>query len=266
MNKDINIGDCQLMFGDCLERMKEIPDGSVNCAITSPPYNVNLGNNKFKKEGYNSSDDNLPYKEYLTWIKNITDLSYSKLADDGRICINIGDGKNGSIPTHSDFIQILKDKGFNMLTTLIWNKNNTSNRTAWGSYMSASCPSFPRCFEYILVACKQKRLSHKGNSTISKEEFIEFSNGMWNVKPEPNQKEIGHPAIYPIEIPYRLIQMLTYENDIVLDMFMGSGSTGIACINTNRKFIGIELDEKYYDISCKRIEEAINDKKQQLFK
>lgn len=245
--------------------MKDIPDGSVNCIITSPPYNVNLGKNKFKKNGYNSYNDNLPHNEYLKWIDKIIKLSYLKLSDDGRICINIGDGKNGKITTHSDFIQILKNNGFYIISTIVWNKKATNNRTAWGSFMNPSCPSFPTMFEYIIIAGKSTRLEHKGKSTVSKKEFIEYSNSIWTFKPEYHQKEIGHPAVFPIELPYRCIQMLTYENDIILDMFMGSGTTGIAAINTNRRFIGIELDDNYFEIAKKRIDEAIRDKQQNLF-
>lgn len=79
-------------------------------------------------------------------------------------------------------------------------------------------------------------------------------------------KKVGHPAAFPLQLPERCIKLFTYEGDVVLDPFMGSGTTGVACINNNRKFIGIELDEKYYDISCKRIKDAIRDKKQSLFK
>lgn len=257
--------DIKLIQGDCLEKMKDIPDGSVNCIITSPPYNVNLGNNKFKKKGYNSYNDNLSHSEYLTWIETAIKLAYSKLAHDGRICINIGDGKNGKVTTHSDFIQILKNNGFHIISTIIWNKKATNNRTAWGSFMSPSCPSFPTMFEYIIIAGKTDKLIHKGTPTITKEEFIEYSNSMWTFAPEYHQKEIGHPAVFPIELPYRCIQMLTYENDIVLDIFMGSGTTGLACINTNRRFIGIEKDDNYFEIAQKRIGEAIKQKQQTLF-
>ena len=257
MDKDLKLDDCQLMFGDCLEKMKELPDESVHCVITSPPYNVGLN--------YNYYDDNKEHQLYLDFMKKVFIQSYRVLSKDGRMIVNIGDGKNGSIPTHSDFIQICKKIGFQVLTTIIWNKNTTSNRTAWGSFMRASSPSFPRCFEYILVFRKSHKLLRKGVSTISKEEFIQFSNGYWNMNTE-KLKKVGHPAAFPLQLPERCIKLFTYEGDVVLDPFMGSGTTGVACINTNRKFIGIELDKNYYDISCKRIKEAINEKKQQIFK
>ena len=229
---------------DCFDGMKHIPDGTINLTVTSPPYNVGLS--------YNEYDDNKAYSDYLSWIKDIFNENYRVLTTDGRMCINIGDGKNGSIPTHSDFIQICKSIGFYVMSIIIWNKNTTSNRTAWGSFMSPSCPSFPRCFEYVLIFSKSKKLTHKGDTTISKENFIKWTNGMWTFAPEI--KELWHPAAYPLELPKRCIELLTYKDDVVLDPFMGSGTTAIACIKEHRHFIGFELSKEYYDKACKRID------------
>lgn len=251
MNTNIN-----LIHGDCLKIMNELPNSSVHCVITSPPYNVDLGNNKYKKDGYPTHNDNMPYDDYLNWMKEVFTQCYRVLSNDGRICVNIGDGKNGKIPTHSDFIQIMKSIGFMPMTTIIWNKNNTSNRCAWGSYLSAKAPSFPRPFEYILVFQKSNGLQRVGESTITKDEWKEYSNGLWSFAPEMKQKKIGHPAMFPVELPTRLIKMLTYKYNVILDPFMGSGSTMVACVNTNRKGIGIELDDNYYNIACKRVKEA----------
>ena len=230
---------------DCLEGMKKIPDSFVNCIITSPPYNVGLEYNEYK--------DNKPYEDYLDWIRKIFIESYRVLTEDGRMCINIGDGKNGSIPTHSDFIQIAKEIGFHVLTIIIWNKNTTSNRTAWGSFMSPSSPSFPRCFEYILVFRKTEKLTHTGKTTIEKKEFIDWSNGMWSFNTE-KLKKIGHPAAFPIELPRRCIRLFTYEGDVVLDPFIGSGTTAVAALCENRKYIGFEMSEEYYKMAVERID------------
>lgn len=228
----------------CLQGMKRIPYGSVNSIITSPPYNVGLN--------YNGFDDNKEYNDYLMWIKEIFNHCYRILSPDGRMCINIGDGKNGAIPTHSDFIQICKSIGFLVLTTIIWNKNTTSKRTAWGSFMSATAPSFPRNFEFILVFTKSKKLQTKGESTISKNDFIKWSNGMWTIKPEI-QSKAGHPAAFPVELPTRLIRMLTFKNDIILDPFIGSGTTAIAAMRERRRYIGFELCEEYFKLASRRI-------------
>lgn len=241
---------------DCLEGMKNIPDGLVNCIITSPPYNVGLDYDEYK--------DNKPYDDYLSWIKDIFTESYRVLTEDGRMCVNIGDVKNGSIPTHSDFIQIAKEIGFHVLTIIIWNKNTTSNRTAWGSFMSPSCPSFPRCFEYILVFCKSHKLMHSGTSDIEKNEFINWSNGMWSFGCE-NLKKIGHPAAFPIELPKRCIKLFTYVGDVILDPFMGSGTTLVSAVQEHRKFIGFEISEEYFKIAERRIYEMKGEVENQLF-
>ena len=230
---------------DCLEGMKLIPDGTINLTVTSPPYNVGLF--------YNEYNDNKEYSDYLAWMKDVFSENYRVLATDGRMCINIGDGKNGSIPTHSDFIQICKSIGFYVMSIIVWNKNTTSNRTAWGSFMSPSCPSFPRCFEYVLIFSKSKKLTHKGDTTILKDNFIKWTNGMWTFVPETKQR--WHPAVYPLELPTRCIELLTYKGDVVLDPFMGSGTTAIACIKEKRHFVGFELNKEYYDRAVKRIKD-----------
>ena len=251
METSVEQENMTLINEDCISAMDKMDACSVNLIVTSPPYNVNLGNNKFKKDGYENYDDNLDYPEYLRWMNLVFECCMRVLAEDGRMCINIGDGKNGKIPTHADFIQILKNIGFIPLSTIIWDKQTTSNRTAWGSYMSASAPSIPTQHEYILVVGKSEKRFNKGISTISKEEFVKFIDSVWQMKPET--KKIGHPAPFPIELPYRLIQLYSYQDDVVLDPFMGSGTTGVACQKTIRKFIGIEKEKKYFDLAKERL-------------
>lgn len=247
----------ELWNGDCLELIKDIPNESIDIIITSPPYNVNLGNNKYNKKSYNSYNDNLQHGDYIKWLCNIFELCYKKLKNSGRVCINIGNGKNGQITTTTDLIIGMKNIGYKVLAQIIWNKNNTSNRCAWGSYMSPSCPSFPTPFEYILIFYKgDKKLKTKGITDITKEEFITYANSLWTFTGE-KKSAYNHPAPFPVELPTRCIKMLTYKKSIVLDPFMGSGSTGIACLNTNRKFIGIEIDKNYFNIAKNRIENEI---------
>ena len=117
--------------------------------------------------------------------------------------------------------------------------------------MSASAPSIPTQHEYILVFGKSEKRYNKGTSTISKEEFVKFTDSVWQMKPET--KKIGHPAPFPVELPYRLIQLYSYQDDVVLDPFMGSGTTGIACQKTGRKFIGIEKEKTYFELAKKRL-------------
>lgn len=243
-----------LLNGDCLEVLKTLSKESVDCVITSPPYNVDLGNNKFNKNSYDLYNDNIEHKQYISWLREVFSEIYSVLVKGGRVCINIGDGKNGAVPTSSDIIKMMIELNYIPITHIIWNKNQTSARTAWGSYMSPSCPSYPTPFEHILIFCKEERkLQHKGETDLTKDEFVEYAYGIWNIAPEKRAKEIGHPAPFPVEIPKRLIKMNTYIGDTVLDPFMGSGTTGCACKEFCRRFIGIELSENYYNIAKERI-------------
>jgi site-specific DNA-methyltransferase (adenine-specific) len=248
----------QILLGDCMNVLHTIPSNSIHLVITSPPYNVNLGHNKYNKTPYNTYNDSKDHFEYINWLKDIFQIIKEKLVDGGRVCINIGDGKNGAVPTHSDIIQfMLRDLGYELISTIIWNKNQASPRTAWGSWLSPSQPSYPCPFEYILIFSKGSRcLQHTGISDLTKEEFINNAYALWTFAPERDLKSIGHPAVFPIELPTRLIKMNTYIGDTVLDPFMGSGTTGVACINTNRNFIGIEMDVEYHQIAKARLQQA----------
>jgi site-specific DNA-methyltransferase (adenine-specific) len=146
----------KIIQGDCLDVMPEIPDKSIDMILTSPPYNVDLGNNKYHKIPYDLYNDNKEHQEYIGWLKQIFELAYKKLKSGGRVCINIGDGKNGSIPTHSDIINFMVEIGYIPMATIIWDKNQVANRSAWGSFRSPSFPSFPSQFEYIMVFLQGK--------------------------------------------------------------------------------------------------------------
>lgn len=239
---------------DCFKGISYIDDAILDLVITSPPYNVDLGNNKYHKTPYTLYNDNRDHKEYLSWLEEIFNtIIYPKLKTGGRVVINIGDGENGSIPTHSDIIQFMSKKYIPM-TTIVWNKHHCGSRTAWGSFCSPSSPSFPTQFEYILVFCKEtKKLQYVGETDLSRDEFISWSNSLWDFSPQINQKEIGHPAMFPVELVKRCLKMFSYKGALVLDPFIGSGTTAVASIELNRKYIGFEISKEYVDIANKRI-------------
>lgn len=243
--------------GECEKLIPTIPDNSVDIVITSPPYNVDLGNNKHKKDGYDLYQDNKKHKDFISWLANIFLMLKPKMVYGGRICINIGDGHNGAVPTHSDIIQFMtKDLGYLLKGTIIWNKNQHSNRSSWGSWMSPSNPSFPTPFEFISIFCNesQRKKGNKEDITLTKNEFVQNSSGIWTIKPETNLKKIGHPAPFPLELPYRLIQQLSYRNDIVLDIFAGTGTTCLAAEMLERRWFGFELSEKYAKRANERLQ------------
>ena len=246
----------EITCGDCEQLVQELEDNSVDLLITSPPYNVDLGYNKKHKSPYDLYQDNKEHGDYIQWLTNIFTNVKSKMVSGGRVCINIGDGKNGSVPTHSDIIQFMTNElGYLMMTTIIWNKHQIGNRTSWGSFQSPSSPSFPSPFEYILVFAKDTKKKEGDNDkiTVDKDDFIKNSLGMWNFAPETRQKKMGLNAMFPVELPKRLIEMLSYKDDVVLDIFSGLGTTCLAAKCLDRQYIGFEMSVEYCKKSRSRV-------------
>jgi site-specific DNA-methyltransferase (adenine-specific) len=251
----------KIINGKSEEVIPTLEDNSIDLVVTSPPYNVDLGNNKYNETPYNLYNDNKEHKDYILWLEDIFRKIYPKLKSSGRISINIGDGKNGQVCSHSDIIYFMtKNLNYIPITTIIWEKHQVANRCSWGSYLSPSCPSFPCPFEYILIFAKDsKKLLTQGETDLTKDEFIKGAYGIWNIAPETKMKKIGHPAIFPVQLPLRLIKMLSWKETTVLDPFSGSGTTGIACKLSGRKYIGIELSEDYCKLSKERIDNSETD-------
>jgi len=243
--------------GRCEELIAKLPNDFIDLVVTSPPYNVDLGNNKHNKNTYDVYDDSVDYNKYIAWLGAIFRMLKPKMTVGGRVCINIGDKENGSIPTHSDIIQFMtKDLKYLLKSTIIWKKNQIGNRTAWGSFQSPSNPSFPTPFEYIMVFCNgsQRKEGNPSDITVTKNQFITNSLAIWSFAPETRMnKKFKHPAMFPIELPYRLIQQLSYKNDLVLDIFSGMGTTCLTAAQLNRRWIGFELSEDYAERSLERI-------------
>lgn len=236
-----------LFHGDVLE--KEFFDKEVfDLIITSPPYNVDIK--------YNSHNDDLTYEEYLLfsekWIKNCFHWTKKQ----GRFCLNIPLDKNkgGQKSVGADLTTIAQKVGWKYHSTIIWNEGNISRRTAWGSWMSATAPYVIAPVELIVVFYKDEWKKTTGTkiSDISKKEFMEWTNGLWTFNGE-SKKRIGHPAPFPIELPYRCIKLFSFVDDIIFDPFAGSGTTLIAANNTNRYSVGLEIDRNYCELAKQRI-------------
>lgn len=235
----------ELYNEDCEVTINRFSLKSIDLVITSPPYNVKLGQKSTHKLGYDIYIDDKPYYEYIYWLRRIFAALLPKISSGGRVVINIGDGKNGSIPTSSDVIQFMKEIGYIPFTHIIWNKNQTNPRTAWGSWLSPKQPSFPTPFEHILVFSKDSlNLNRKGETDLTRQEFIDFSLAMWTFPGIPKTKS-GHPAAFPSELPYRCIKMFSFIGDIIYDPFAGVGTTLHVAAQLHRHCFGSEISKEY---------------------
>ncbi|MCD6400930.1 MAG: site-specific DNA-methyltransferase [Anaerolineales bacterium] len=228
------------------ENMEEIPDNSLHLMVTSPPYNVSK-----------DYDDDLSLREYLDMLHRVFSETYRVLVKGGRACVNVANlGRKPYIPLSDYISKMMIDIGFLMRGEIIWNKGAGAGVSmAWGSWRSASNPVLRDVHEYILIFSKGsfKRAKANGNeNTIEKEQFMAWTKSVWVMNPE-SAKKIGHPAPFPVELPFRLIQLYTYKGDTILDPFMGSGSTAIAALKSDRNYVGFDIDPEYVKLAEERI-------------
>ena len=227
-----------------------LTESSIDLIITSPPYNVDIK--------YASNNDELNYPEYLKFSKEWMAVCYDAAKDDGRFCLNIPLDKNkgGHHSVYADLVTVAKEVGWQYFTSIVWNEGNISRRTAWGSWLSASAPHVIAPVEMIVVLYKKQwKKINKGVSSISKIDFMNWTNGVWTFNGE-SKKRIGHPAPFPLELPRRCIEMFSYVGDMVLDPFSGSGTTMLACSKLNRRGIGVDIDPSYCALAMNRLRDA----------
>ena len=250
-NMETNI----IYHGDS-RNMKELPDNSIHLMITSPPYNVG-------KE----YEEDLSLDEYRDLLKNVLRETYRVLVEGGRACMNIANiGRKPYIPLHAYVIQMASDCGFLMRGEIIWDKGASAGSScAWGSWKSASNPVLRDVHEYILIFCKNtysrlptnqtatgKLVAKAAKNTIDREDFLENTKSVWRFS-TASARKYKHAAPFPVELPARLIDLYSFAEDIVLDPFMGSGTTAEAAILKNRKYIGYEINEEYAKIANQRV-------------
>jgi site-specific DNA-methyltransferase (adenine-specific) len=224
-----------------------IPPRSIDLIVTSPPYNVSIA--------YTAVRDDVSYPEYLDFTGRWLEKAYSLMKPDGRMCLNIPLDKNlgGQQSVYADILALAKARGWRYHATVIWNEQNISRRTAWGSWLSARAPYVIAPVETIAVLYRESwKKVESGTSDISRDEFIGWTNGVWTFSGEKRGRA-GHPAPFPLELPSRCIKLFTYVGDTVLDPFMGSGTTLLACRNLKRRGIGVEIDPAYCEVAKKRL-------------
>ena len=242
------------IFCKTSEVMDELPDDSVHLMVTSPPYNVGK-----------DYDENLTLEEYRTFLKRVWKEVCRVLVPGGRACVNIANlGRRPYIPLHAFIVEDMVDLGFLMRGEVIWNKaSSASLSTAWGSWLSPTNPTLRDVHEYILVFSKgmfgRKKINDR-KSTISREQFLEFTKSVWTFS-AVSARKVGHPAPFPVELPYRLIQLYTFEGEVILDPFMGSGQTAMAAMKANRHYVGYEIGEEYVKLAERRIREFLLESK-----
>lgn len=225
--------------------MHQLPDCSIHLMVTSPPYNVGK-----------AYDDNLSLEDYLTLLHDVFRETYRVLVPGGRACINVANlGRKPYLPLHAMIIEAMAKIGYLMRGEIIWDKSaSAGTSTAWGSWKSAANPTLRDVHEYILVFSKAsfKREKETRINTITGDDFVEFTKSIWRF-PAESAKRVKHPAPFPVELPHRLIQLFTFEGDVVLDPFAGSGSTCVAAKHARRRFVGFELSEEYAHVARQRI-------------
>lgn len=262
------MSEITLKQGDCLEIMKEIPEKSIDLTVTSPPYD-NL-------RTYNGNIDQWCFEKF----KEIADELYRITSDSGVIVWIVGDATINGTETGTSFNQALyfKEIGFNLHDTMIWEKPNPMPRDTripryWQAfeYMFILSKGKPNHFTFLRESTKSSRISQfhqrieNGDFRDDRKEKTK-SNIVQSTKPlgnvwqinscMSNSERTGHPAQFPEQLALNHILSWSYENDTVLDPFMGSGTTGVAAKKLNRNFYGIELDEHYFEIAKNRIENA----------
>ena len=231
------------------EQMDELPDSSIHLVITSPPYNVGK-----------TYDNDLTLEEYRQLLRKVFAEIYRVLVSGGRVCVNVANlGRKPYIPLHHYVIQDMLGLGFLMRGEVIWNKGSSAGAsTAWGSWQSAANPALRDTHEYLLIFCKGSfsRPGRGMKDTITKDEFLKYTKSVWEF-PAESAARIGHPAPFPIELPYRCIQLYSFECDLILDPFCGLGSTCIAASKLGRHFVGYDKNRGYVEAALRRIAASV---------
>lgn len=244
---------------------RQVADGSVALIVTSPPYFTGKEYETDMAAGHVPSS----YVEYLEMLHEVLAVSLDKLEPGGRMAINVANlGRKPYRSLSADVISILQDDlGMLLRGEIIWQKaRGAAGSCAWGSFRSPQNPVLRDVTERVIVASKgrfdravrraereQRGLPHE--PTIETEDFLEATIDVWQM-PTASATRVGHPAPFPVELPKRLIELYTYKGDLVLDPFIGSGTTALAAIESGRHYVGFDTERAYIDLASQRIAEA----------
>lgn len=230
------------------EQMPELPDNSVALMVTSPGYHVG-------KE----YDTDVPFSDYLAMLERVFAETHRVLEPGGRAVVNVANlGRKPYVPLAAIVTQLMTERlGYFMRGEVIWRKGKAMNGScAWGSWQSAKNPTLRDTHEYCLCYSKGRMdRVREGRSTIERDEFLAATLSVWEIPPE-SARRVGHPAPFPVALPRRFIELYTFEGDLVLDPFMGSGSTAVAAVEGSRHYVGYDTDPAYVALAEERVRAA----------
>ncbi len=248
-----------IICGDCAEILKKIPSNSVDLVFTSPPYNFGLD--------YHNGDDGILWEEYFEKLFAVFSECIRVLKYGGRILVNVQPLFSDYIPIHHIISNFFMQNKLIWKGEILWEKNNYNCKyTAWGSWKSPANPYLKYTWEYIEIFCKGdlKKTGNKEDADISADEFKKWVVARWSIGPERAMKEYGHPAMFPEELVERALKLFSYRNDIILDPFIGVGTTAVVAKKLGRKYIGIDISEEYCKKTLDRLKSTSIEKKVDL--
>ena len=243
----------RIICGDAQDVLSHIPDRSIDLIITSPPYNFG------HTYAQDPNDDTHEWNEYFEKLLLVWTECERVLKPGGRMAVNVQPLFSDYVPTHHIISHQLARLGLLWKAEFLWEKNNYNAKyTAWGSWKSPSMPYIKYTWEFIEVFDKvtHKKTGRREDIDITADEFKEWVLGKWSFPPEIRMKDYEHPAMFPEELPRRLMKLFSYKNDIVLDPFNGAGTTSLVAWKQGRRFIGIDISEQYCDMALKRMARA----------
>jgi site-specific DNA-methyltransferase (adenine-specific) len=255
----------QIYVGDA-RSMDRVRPSSVALVVTSPPYFAGKAYEEALGEGHIPAT----YVEYLTMLEDVFAECADKLEAGGRIAVNVANlGRKPYRSLSADVIGILQDRlGLLLRGEVIWRKaRGAGSNCAWGSFKAPANPVLRDLTERVVIASKGRfDRARKGPvrvkeglpsvATTTADEFMDATLDVWELAPE-SAIRVGHPAPFPVELPQRLIDLYTYEGDVVLDPFMGSGTTAVAAVRTGRRYLGYDTDEAYVKAARERAEAEV---------
>jgi len=230
----------QIICEDSQKILPMLPENCIDVVVTSPPYNFGMD--------YASTFDDHHWEVYFDKLFKIFSECIRVLKYGGRAIINVQPSFSNYIPTHHIISNFFIRQKMIWKGEILWEKNNYNCKTtAWGSWKSPSNPYLKYTWEFLEIFCKGniKKIGSSENADIKADDFKKWTVGKWSIAPETNMKKFEHPAMFPEELIHRTLQLFSFEKDIILDPFNGAGTTTYVAKQLNRRYLGIDISEKY---------------------